>query len=110
VDAACTIIEAEEAVEEVQASTTTGVRVSIHKTKILPKDTTTWVNSHNMAITTQQTNNHKGLVKAWVESDRQVDSQCKLKWEKVVLNHQCQHCLSQRVSICNNLLTTREKS
>lgn len=49
----CTIREAIEAVEEVATSTTTGVRVSILQTKILRRDKTTWVNSHNMAITNQ---------------------------------------------------------
>jgi hypothetical protein len=50
----CTIREAIEAVEEVATSTTTeAARVSILKTKILRRDKTTWVNSHNMAITNQ---------------------------------------------------------
>ena len=47
------IREAIEAVEEAEASSTTGVRVSMLRTKILLKDKTTWVNSHNMAITNQ---------------------------------------------------------
>jgi hypothetical protein len=49
----CIIREAIEAVEEVEASSTTGVRVSMLRTKISFKDKTTWVNRHNMAITNQ---------------------------------------------------------
>jgi len=53
VEAAWAITEAE-AVEEVAASITTGAgRVRILNTEILVRYKTTWVNSHNMAITNQ---------------------------------------------------------
>lgn len=45
------IEEAEAVVEEVEASTAAGLRVSIPRTKVLIKYKTTWVNNHNMAIT-----------------------------------------------------------
>lgn len=50
-EATSKITEAEGAVGEAEASTRAGLQVSILRTKVLVKYKTTWVNSHNMAIT-----------------------------------------------------------